>query len=73
MNIKTDKNKTSNVTDVSEGENSVEFSFEGDDKALALLLEETIKNNVSVIGFREKEGNLEEIFMQVTGGNWDDA
>lgn len=62
-----------NVTDVSEGENSVEFSFEGDDKALALLLEETIKNNVSVIGFREKEGNLEEIFMQVTGGNGDDA
>ena len=57
------------VLEVFENENDLEISFDGDDTELALLLKDGVNSGASIIGFSEKEGNLEEIFMQVTGGN----
>ncbi len=54
------------VTDIVEGEDGITFGFMGEDKDLALLLKEIIKNDIPVATFKEKEGNLEEIFMQLT-------
>ena len=39
-----------------------------DNKELAGLLKQIILADIELVYFKEKEGNLEEIFMQVTGG-----
>lgn len=57
-----------NVKDVSENVEDAEFSFDGEDKELSNLLTSIINTGIPILGFKEKEGNLEEIFMQVTGG-----
>lgn len=56
----------STVKDVYENATDIEFAFEGDDNELALILKEIIKRDIPILGFKEKEGNLEEIFMQLT-------
>lgn len=56
------------VEDVIENTFDVEFSYKGEDKELADLLKQIILADIAMLHFKEKEGNLEEIFMQVTGG-----
>lgn len=47
----------------------VNFSYKGEDDGLAYILAQLVKSGVPVISYREKEGNLEDIFMQLTGGD----
>lgn len=61
------------ISEIIENTDDVEFSFDGDDKELSLLLKNIIIEDIPIISFKEKEGNLEEIFMQITGGNENDA
>ena len=56
------------VEDDIENTFDVEFSYQGEDKELAGLLKQIILADIELVYFKEKEGNLEEIFMQVTGG-----
>ena len=56
------------VTDLVEGEKELRFGLDGEAAAQAQLLRAMIEQNVPVTEFREMEGNLEEIFMAVTGG-----
>ncbi len=56
------------VENIVENTFDVEFSFQQTDKELASLLKQIVLADIDVLYFREKEGNLEEIFMQVTGG-----
>ena len=56
------------VEDVIENTFDVEFSFQGTDQELTALLKQIVLADIAVLYFKEKEGNLEEIFMQVTGG-----
>ncbi len=61
------------ISEIIENTDDVEFAFDGDDKKLSLLLKNIITEDIPIISFKEKEGNLEEIFMQITGGNENDA
>ena len=56
------------VEDVIENTFDIEFSFKGTDQELSALLKQIILEDIAIVYFKEKEGNLEEIFMQVTGG-----
>lgn len=57
------------VKNLLEETGQAEFEFVGDDKELSHLLKEMVAKEIPVVSFKEKEGNLEEIFMQVTGRN----
>lgn len=56
-----------NVKNIVENTEDIEFDFDGDDIELSTMLSEIVKRDIPVISFKEKEGNLEEIFMKVTG------
>lgn len=56
------------VQSIEEKTDIVEFGFNGEDDEIARLLNDIVKNEIPVVAFKEKEGNLEEIFMQVTDG-----
>ncbi len=56
------------VEDIIENTFDIEFSYQGEDKELAELLKQIVLADIAIIYFKEKEGNLEEIFMKVTGG-----
>ena len=62
-----------NVSNIVENEDYIDISFDGEDKEVAGLLESIIKAGVSILGFKEKDGDLEEIFMEITGGENKDA
>ncbi len=47
----------------------VEFGFSGDDRSLARLIAEAVAKGAPVLNIRENEGNLEEIYMQLTDGS----
>lgn len=55
------------IKNIIEFTDNIEFDFDGEDIELSKLLSEIIKRKIPIIAFREKEGNLEEIFMHVTG------
>lgn len=57
------------VTEILENTEDLEFAFAGEDEKLAGILTAVISAGVRLTAFKEKEGNLEDIFMQVTGGN----
>lgn len=57
-----------NIESITENTEEIIFNFTGNDKDLSEILTESIKNNIPIVSFREKEGNLEDIFMQLTGG-----
>ncbi len=59
------------VTNVIENTMDICFSYTGEDKGLAYILAQVVQQGIPVISFREKEGNLEDIFMQLTGGEED--
>lgn len=56
------------VSDIVSNTFDITFSYRGDDEGLARILAQTVSNGIPVLSFREKEGNLEDIFMQLTGG-----
>lgn len=54
------------IDDIIENTSDIEFSFEGEDAQLSKILENIVKSDIPILTFKEKEGNLEEIFMQIT-------
>ena len=56
------------VCEIYENALDVEFDFDGTDDDLANILKRLVTEGIPILAFREKEGNLEEVFMQVTGG-----
>ena len=60
------------VKEITENTDNVEFAFEGKRDDLTSILRNIVMNGIPVYSFSEKEGNLEEIFMTVTGGEKND-
>lgn len=57
------------VGEITENADNIEFVFNGNDNDLTSILRNIIMNGITVFSFGEAEGNLEEIFMTVTGGD----
>lgn len=53
---------------VVENTRDVEFEFTGTNDQLSNVLKQLILAGIPILSFKEKEGNLEEVFMQITGG-----
>ena len=47
---------------------TVRFDFNGDDEALSQLLSSLIADGLKIISFHEEQGDLEDVFLQVTKG-----
>lgn len=62
----------STVKEITENTDNVEFAFEGTNDNLTSILRNIIMNGIPIYSFAENEGNLEEIFMTVTGGEKND-
>ena len=62
-------NENPNVSNLIENVQDCEFRFTGNDEDVARLLTDLVTRDVPVLSFHEKEGNLEEMFMQLTGGD----
>ncbi len=60
------------VKEITENTDNVEFAFEGNNDDLTSILRNIVMNGIPVYSFSENEGNLEEIFMTVTGGEKND-
>lgn len=56
------------VSELVENVDDVEFAFAGDDRDLAALVREAVSKDVPLVAFKEKAGNLEDIFMRLTTG-----
>ncbi len=56
------------IRNIEEQTTDVQFAFDGTEEQLADILKQLVVADIPVLSFQEKEGNLEEIFMQVTGG-----
>ncbi len=56
------------IQNIEEQTTDVQFAFDGTEQQLADVLKQLVVADIPVLSFQEKEGNLEEIFMQVTGG-----
>lgn len=56
------------VKEITENATDLEFVFDGSEEMLAEIVKCLVDHGIGILSFREKEGNLEEIFMQVTGG-----
>jgi len=50
------------------GDGEVRVEFTGDEEAQAKLLAEIVKSGFRVIGFREEEADLEDVFLKLTTG-----
>jgi ABC-2 type transport system ATP-binding protein len=59
------------VTNIVDNTFDINFSYTGDDNGLVYILSQIIKGGIPVISYKEKEGSLEDIFMQLTGGEKD--
>ncbi len=46
----------------------VRFAFTGDDRQLARLLADLVRQNIPLVSFSEEHGDLEDVFLQVTQG-----
>ncbi len=57
------------VRSIVQNQGDLEFDFEGTDADLAEILKSLVMKGVPIIHFKEKEGDLEDVFMQVTGGD----
>lgn len=51
------------------GNNVATASFSGSEEVMCNILEGLIKENIKVVSFNTIEGNLEEVFMKVIGGD----
>ncbi|MCQ4937478.1 ABC transporter ATP-binding protein [Anaerotignum sp.] len=56
------------IRSIVENTKDVEFDFTGTNDELSGVLKQLIMADIPLLSFKEKEGNLEEVFMQVTGG-----
>jgi ABC-2 type transport system ATP-binding protein len=56
-----------NVCDISTGENTIQAYFEGGDEDMSNMLKTLINRDIPVVSFTQLDGNLEDIFMKVTG------
>lgn len=56
------------VKDIKENTFDVAFAYNGTDEMLSEVLAKLVSASVPVISFTEREGNLEDIFMKLTGG-----
>lgn len=61
------------INDIIENTDNVELEFTGKNEDLSELLTNIIKNDIKILQFKEKEGSLEEAFMEMTGGKKYDA
>lgn len=59
------------VTSITENTLDISFAYKGDNEGLSRILFHLTQQGIPVFSFREKEGNLEDIFMQLTGGEED--
>lgn len=46
----------------------LEFTFNGDDAALSLLVEHLVQNGIRIVHLSEESRNLEQVFLQLTKG-----
>ena len=60
--------ETAGVVVDSVRENEVLISYSGNDEEMCALIARLIENKVLLTGFHKEEGNLESLFMQLTGG-----
>ena len=60
--------ETAGVVVDSVRENEVLISYNGTDEEMCALIARLIENQVLLTGFHKEEGNLESLFMQLTGG-----
>ncbi len=56
------------IRGIVENTRDVEFDFTGTNEQLTNVLKQLVLAEIPILSFKEKEGNLEEVFMQVTGG-----
>ncbi len=57
------------VVSANKGEDFIEIAFDGKDEDMSILLKELIRKDIPVISFSQLDGNLEDVFMQVTNGD----
>lgn len=57
-----------NITVNSVRENEIRINSSGSDEDNSRLLKYLLTNDVVITGFQKEQGNLEELFMQITGG-----
>jgi len=58
--------KHSEIGDVTQTSNAVEFAFAGDDAALAALVKQLVQHDIGIIAVTEKQGSLEDVYLQLT-------
>ncbi|MDD4843626.1 MAG: ABC transporter ATP-binding protein [Anaerotignum sp.] len=56
------------IRSIVENAKDAEFDFTGTNEQLASVLKQLVLAEIPILSYKEKEGNLEEVFMQVTGG-----
>jgi ABC-2 type transport system ATP-binding protein len=56
------------ISEVEVVENAIEMEFKGDYEKMNLVIKRLVENNITLYSFSEVQGNLEDIFMKVTGG-----
>ncbi len=56
-----------NVSDITTGENTIQAYFEGGDEDMINMLKVLVNRDIPVVSFTQLDGNLEDIFMKVTG------
>lgn len=56
-----------NVDNITTGENTIQAYFEGGDEDMSNMLRTLVTRNIPVVSFSQLDGNLEDIFMKVTG------
>lgn len=50
------------------GEDTIQAGFEGNEEDMSRVLTELVRRGIPVVSFAELDGNLEDVFMKVTGG-----
>ncbi len=61
------------IAGLSIGNDTIEADFDGSDATMSEILRSLINSDIPVVSFTEAEGNLESIFMHITGGGANDA
>ncbi|MCM8711791.1 ABC transporter ATP-binding protein [Clostridium sp. SYSU_GA19001] len=56
-----------NVDNITTGENTIQAYFEGGEEDMSNMLKTLVNRNIPVVSFSQLDGNLEDIFMKVTG------
>ncbi|MEM8885395.1 MAG: ABC transporter ATP-binding protein [Planctomycetota bacterium] len=56
------------VQDIQSVDHTIEFDFTGDEEEMAALLQRAIGAGLRVVEFRQREADLEDIFMRTTKG-----